>query len=704
MACSGATVTTTTDGGLQPCRDDQDCSRGYTCTGGYCQQSTLTDAGSDAPPAPKMLVSPMLLDCGNAYVGGDFTQTFSIGNIGGAALTVSALDLVEDVTAGAFKLLSKPMPFTVDVAGSETITVELRPNDTNLPTGSVVVHSDDPGWTLGSATVRLISRSKGSPDLGICAHNPTPPPDCQESSPGNAIIDYGTVQYGSSAERLVDLSNIGTGNLPIEITDISLPDPAHFALAIFELVEDPGNPEQKLERNVALPFLLSSGDPTATPPVPPTVIRIHLGFTAVGIDGDIPHQSLMIKDSSVTTPTSVPLLGRINGCIPVATDAGTSDGGADPLTDPNNCGTCGHKCAEPHATPGCVNGSCVVAGCETGYSDCNTDPADGCERNLGLDPDACGGCGQVCSNLNMLTRTCGGGVCNGTCATGFADCNGAKLTDGCEAELAIDPNNCGQCNIACSSNHMATRTCQANICNGSCASGYLDCDGNKQTNGCEINSQNDPVNCGTCGNKCNNPLPTNAASATCASGSCKVATCNGGYHDQNALFSDGCECQADSVGNTCGNATDLGTFAVDASTSLTDYNLTPSSPSDEDWFRVTFATNGTCSFNPKVTLAATFPSIYLRIFTNCSSGTVQCADAGNSGAANLRTWEYTHHTPCSENGGGIDPDGNSFGDYVGTFLGSTGGAPLPATLVFYIQVYATASSTSCLPYTLTISN
>jgi ankyrin repeat protein len=49
-------------------------------------------------------------------------------------------------------------------------------------------------------------------------------------------------------------------------------------------VEDPANPGQKLERSVTLPFFLSIGDPTATPPVVPTMLRVHLGFSAAGID------------------------------------------------------------------------------------------------------------------------------------------------------------------------------------------------------------------------------------------------------------------------------------------------------------------------------------------------------------------------------------------------------------------------------------
>jgi hypothetical protein len=684
-ACGGASVTTPTDGGVQSCQDDQDCDLGYTCTGGYCQKTVTVDAGLDAPTAPKMLVSPTLLDFGNAYVGGEFTKQFTIGNVGTSVLTVTAMNLVEDRTVGAFIVQSKPVPFTVEVAGSETITVILRPNDANLPTGSIKVHSDDPDPTSGSATVDLVSRSKGSPDLGVCAHTSTDA-TCMESSPGNPMIDFGTVDYGTTVERLVDISNIGDGNLPIQVTDIYLTNPAHFTLALFELVEDPANPGQKLERGVTLPFFLSIGDPAATPPVPPTMLRVHVGFAAIGIDGDLPNESLMIKDASTPSPTSVPIDGTIRGCIPRATDAGVPDGGADPLSDPNNCGTCGHVCVTPHGTPGCVNGSCTVAACEAGWDDCNGAASDGCEKNLQTDADNCGACGQACSNINMLTRTCGGGQCNGTCATGFEDCNGNKLLDGCEAQLATDANNCSQCGMVCSNNHMQSRTCNGGVCNGACVPNFADCDNNKQSNGCEGDLLNDPQNCGGCASvsqtyNCTTQLTGHAATAQCQGGACDVATCESGYFDINGTFSDGCECTAtDTIANSCGSAP---TYA--APTTLSGGNLMPSG--DVDWYKFTFATNGTC-IKPKITITAGDSNIKMDVFTNCSSGATLCGTSESS--IGVRNWEVTYSN-CADHLT-IDPVPDT-------------GSYWQIPLTFYVKVYYSVATPppSCLPYTIAVT-
>jgi hypothetical protein len=334
----------------------------------------------------------------------------------------------------------------------------------------------------------------------------------------------------------------------------------------------------------------------------------------------------------------------------------------------------------PHGTAGCAGGHCTVAACDSGWDDCNGDVPDGCERNLLTDPDACGACGQVCSNLNMVTRTCGGGDCNGTCQTGFKDCNHDKLTDGCESESAVDPNNCGDCDVSCSNNHMATRTCQGGICNGTCASGYLDCDADKQSNGCEKNGQTDPLNCSACGTNCTSPLPAHATAGECLSGSCEVDTCESGFHDQDGTFSNGCECQADGVPDACGSASAYG-----APVTLTGNNLVPAG--DFDWFRFTFTTNGTC-IKPKIAITSGDPAVVFDVFTNCSSGSAQCPDH-TGGAVGVRTWEVTYSN-CADHGT-IDP----VPETVGSFW--------QIALVYYVKVYASGSSSTCLPYTIAVT-
>ena len=105
--------------------------------------------------------------------------------------------------------------------------------------------------------------------------------------------------------------------------------------------------------------------------------------------------------------------------------------------------------------------------------------------NLATDPNNCGACGLVCSANHVPMPSCDGGVCNGACAAGWADCDGNMQTDGCETDLSSNLIHCGGCGLVCSVNHISTPSCDGGVCNGACNAGYADCDGSKQTDGCE---------------------------------------------------------------------------------------------------------------------------------------------------------------------------------------------------------------------------
>jgi hypothetical protein len=107
-------------------------------------------------------------------------------------------------------------------------------------------------------------------------------------------------------------------------------------------------------------------------------------------------------------------------------------------------------CVLPHATAKCTpTGQCVVATCLGDYDDC--DPhVDGCETDLAHDPDHCGSCtAPACVTTNGIpgcsARKCATGGCN----AGYDDCN-HDPRDGCETDLRTDAD-CGVCNLTCAS-------------------------------------------------------------------------------------------------------------------------------------------------------------------------------------------------------------------------------------------------------------
>lgn len=216
-------------------------------------------------------------------------------------------------------------------------------------------------------------------------------------------------------------------------------------------------------------------------------------------------------------------------------------------SDPANCGSCGHDCSakDPATNWVCQNGQCAVSNCPTGKGDCNNNPADACETDLTSDPKNCKFCGHDCSTTVLhATATCTNSVCGySQCAAGWADCDGIG-TNGCEQDIATDTANCGACGNVCGSSNGQS-VCKNGTCSIGCKKGYGDCDGNVK-NGCETNLETDVNHCGDCLTVCskNNDTPT------CSSGQCQIS-CKSGYANCDGLRATGCEASLASP-NTCG--------------------------------------------------------------------------------------------------------------------------------------------------------
>jgi subtilisin family serine protease len=240
-----------------------------------------------------------------------------------------------------------------------------------------------------------------------------------------------------------------------------------------------------------------------------------------------------------------------NGCATGYSncDADTQNGcEAETASDLANCGGCGLVCGGPHTASQCANSICLEnTDCQAGWGDCNNDPIDGCEAELASDPNNCSACGVIC-HYSHAAGVCSGGVCElGECNQGFGDCN-ANEADGCETSTSTDPNNCGACNSACDMAHVDSASCEQSVCQvETCEPGWDDCDG-INTNGCELDVSADLNNCGACGNVC---VFANGA-GSCTGGMCVVGSCDAGFADCNGESADGCEVDLNGDAQNCG--------------------------------------------------------------------------------------------------------------------------------------------------------
>ncbi len=171
----------------------------------------------------------------------------------------------------------------------------------------------------------------------------------------------------------------------------------------------------------------------------------------------------------------------------------------DPRIDTANCGGCFQVCGTQNAAAICSSSTCRLA-CTAGFADCNAVSGDGCEADLSSTTDHCGTCDKACSYANA-GAVCRSSACAlSTCAANFDDCD-KRATNGCEADLRTNADNCGACGTRCQLSN-ARSACMASACAvSSCNAGFGNCD-LMAANGCEAEFAKDALHCGNCATAC----------------------------------------------------------------------------------------------------------------------------------------------------------------------------------------------------------
>jgi hypothetical protein len=192
-----------------------------------------------------------------------------------------------------------------------------------------------------------------------------------------------------------------------------------------------------------------------------------LGAVALLVEGCGSRESSANKQGSSSTGGSSDADGSTGGQAGGGGSSGSSTGrsgapGSGGASGGGGSGNTGGKSAGGAAgAAGSVaqdGGGQPDAGCPTGFSDCDGDPANGCEQSLD-DVANCGACAHLCSAQNG-TVTCESQACKVTACTGnFGDCDG-NADNGCEASLTSD-DNCGTCGRDCT---IDGATCSSGLC------------------------------------------------------------------------------------------------------------------------------------------------------------------------------------------------------------------------------------------------
>lgn len=202
----------------------------------------------------------------------------------------------------------------------------------------------------------------------------------------------------------------------------------------------------------------------------------------------------------------------------------------DGTKDDNNCGACGNVCdpagsggpIHPNTYRGCVESECDRPKCLFGYANCDADISNGCETDI-HSAQHCGACNKACpTGQDCKLDEFGTPKC--MCPPGQTYCPIICFNGLCTGEcrdLATDAQHCGACGRACATGGTFLQaTCTYGTCKTECAVGRADCNGDP-SDGCEVNANSDPNNCGGCGRVCDA-----IAGQACVGGQCVVEPCD----------------------------------------------------------------------------------------------------------------------------------------------------------------------------------
>jgi hypothetical protein len=205
-----------------------------------------------------------------------------------------------------------------------------------------------------------------------------------------------------------------------------------------------------------------------------------LTFAGLGcaIVADVDFDAARLASATTTVPEGGALAdGSVIGVVPPAPDGSCPadtkkcNDGCVSVTDPaygckaTECTPC--SLAHTTASTCGIGGACIPKGCAAGFDDCDHDPANGCEADLGR-KETCGACTTACA-AGML---CSPGGCVTDCPVPLVPCGGACV------DTKTSATHCGACDVPCAGGANGDPLCSNGTCALTCRPGFGDCANN----------------------------------------------------------------------------------------------------------------------------------------------------------------------------------------------------------------------------------
>ncbi len=224
-------------------------------------------------PAPDIELIPTQLLFGDVPIGSSVTMESEIWSLGADTLELGTLTLIAGTE---FVIDVDPSGAVLDPGDSTTVTVTYTPTDMTADVGEIEIPSNDPDEN--PATLLLAGQHEPIPDIEV----------------DPLSVDFGTVDVGTTSSDQVLVSNVGTGDLQVDMPVLTGSTDFAISAAQFPISIPAGGAEIVLVDYSPSDFTDDTGEITITSDDPdePTVVVALLGAHVPAPDIDLQPTSL----------------------------------------------------------------------------------------------------------------------------------------------------------------------------------------------------------------------------------------------------------------------------------------------------------------------------------------------------------------------------------------------------------------------------